>query len=828
MNPTIVHQHPATVDAYLRHGWKLVPIPPGTKGPTRSGWNREERTIQSSAELPPGFGIGLAHAFSGTMALDIDEWDTAAFRLSLHGIDLQSLYEAPDAVIIHSGNPGHGKLLYSMPFGLALRSKKLTHRGQDGVNHNYLDFRCATANRLTVQDVLPPSMHPTTGQPYRWAGRGNWQSLPEIPPMLLDYWRGLLDEEDQSNSAIPTGDAIPSNWTEVHEALSHISPDCSRDEWINVGMALHYAGMQTNDMTQALTLWDSWSARSVIKYPGQRAILTQWTSFRPDKTHLVKLGTLFHYARQAGWTRRIDASKLFSEVAFSPTRVAEAIRPAPPDLDLDLWPSLLATRSREVANAVGCDPLVPLLAGLGAVCGVVDARTRLELLPGYRVPPLLWLMTIGEPADKKSPGSHPMLDVLTRLEQEDVPRCRRAETEFEGAEAFFNVARKAWLDQAASAEAQLNGQIVEPPAKPAPPVPLRLRVMDATSQKVVRIAADRPQGVVLHLDEMASWLRKMADPRSGEDRSCWVQAYESKPYVMDRVGSGTIRADNLACSIFGNIQPRVFRKLLPSLNEDGLVQRFIPVILRAGATRRGEPIPAYMTHEQQWEDTLRFLFALPTMEYRLSEAAYKIFRQFQSDYERQKHDERITRAGYAYITAFGKLEGTCGRLALILHMLEEPYSLEVSGPLMLRVVKIIWDYIVPSMRYTYTTIGGTSEFEGWLVEHILNICDVEVVSLRDIATAGVKYLADLNPREIDAMIYAGMAVLESSEWVKRVDDGTKEHARVAQWAINPGLAAQFRGYREEVTDARKRLLRADGEARSQFIRKYEELLIGNR
>lgn len=826
MNTTTVSQHPASVDAYLRHGWKLVPIPAGTKGPSRSGWNQKSRCLESSAELPPHFGIGLAHAYSGTMALDIDDWDTASFMLQMQGIDLQALYDAPDAVVIHSGNPGHGKLLYTMPLGLALRSKKISQA--DAVVY---ELRCGTANGLTVQDVLPPSMHPTTGQPYRWAGRGNWQHLPMIPDALLDYWQRLLNTDQAADSVIATGEAVPSSWIEIEEALTFIDPNCSRDEWINVGMALHYASVQTNMLSHGFMIWNQWSAKSQTKYPGERQVSVQWASFRPDKTHLVKLGTLFYYARLRGWVRRVDSSMLFGAVEFNPTRILNALHPSPPEIDLDLWPSLLATRAREVAMGMGCDPLVPLLAGIGAVCGAVDARTRLELLPSYKVPPVLWLMTVGEPADKKSPGSHPMLEPLGKLEKEDVPRYERASAQFEGAEAFFNASRKAWLEQISSPEAQLagqlNGQLAQAPERPPQPVPLRLRVMDATSQKLMRLCADRPQGLVLHLDEMASFLRKISDPRSGEDRSCWVQSYESKPYTMDRVGSGTIRAENMACSIYGNIQPKVFRKLLPALNDDGLVQRFIPVILRGSATRRGEPVPAYMTHEADWENLLRFLHTLPPMNYTLSEAAYRIFRQFQSDYEQQKQDERITRAGYAYITAFGKLEGTCGRLALVLHMIESPYEQQVSGELMLRAVRIVWEFIVPSMRYTYTTIGGTSEFETWLVEHIMTISDVECVSLRDIATQGAKYLADLHPREIDNMIYAGMAILEDSEWVKRVDDRSREHARVAQWAINPALANEAKEHNSRVQNAKRRLLRTDEAMRSQFVRRYEELLVGS-
>ena len=124
-----VTQHPASVDAYIRHGWSLVPIPAGTKGPRTPGWNLKQNAIKSQSELPQGFGIGLAHAYSGTMALDIDEWVSASAALLPHGIDLNALYGAPDAVIVDSGRSGRGKLIYQMPFGLSLPSKKIIING---------------------------------------------------------------------------------------------------------------------------------------------------------------------------------------------------------------------------------------------------------------------------------------------------------------------------------------------------------------------------------------------------------------------------------------------------------------------------------------------------------------------------------------------------------------------------------------------------------------------------------------------------------------------------------------------------------------------------
>jgi hypothetical protein len=49
-----VTQHPASVDAYIRHGWSLVPIPQGTKGPKTPNWN------QRTAALPQRWSVRAA------------------------------------------------------------------------------------------------------------------------------------------------------------------------------------------------------------------------------------------------------------------------------------------------------------------------------------------------------------------------------------------------------------------------------------------------------------------------------------------------------------------------------------------------------------------------------------------------------------------------------------------------------------------------------------------------------------------------------------------------------------------------------------------------
>lgn len=797
-----VQAHPASIDAYIRHGWSLVPIPAGTKGPRTLGWNLKPNALKSQTDLPPGFGIGLAHAYSGTMAFDIDEWDSTAVALKQQGIDLQALYDANDAVIVDSGRAGHGKLLYQMPFGLALASKKILINGITAY-----ELRCATANGLTVQDVMPPSIHPDTRQPYRWAGKGHWMRLPTIPQPLLDLWQGMLVQDKERT--IGTGEALDASWEDIASALASINPDCSREEWVQVGMALKWAGDHTEQLEQALMLWNDWSMPSP-KYPGERDIAAQWISFKNDKAMAVKLGTLFHIAKQHGWVRPMpDISTMFSAVGApaDPKSVIVDLRPRPPMMDISLWPAVIARRAEEIGQTVGCDPLVPLFAGIAAVCGVVDARTRLELIKDFKVPPVLWLMTIGAPADKKTPGSAPMLAPLKHLEIEDRPQFKKKLLDWEGQEAMYASSKKAFLDFSASPEAMLGGdQAPGVYELPPQPVPLRITVDDVTSQKLVRLAADRPRGLLCALDEMNSWVRKLTDKTSGEDRSAWVKAYESAPYEMDRVGSGSIYAENLAVSIYGNIQPRVFRENLHNLSADGLIQRFVPCVLNGNLTRKPVEIPDYLLNKDQWEQTLRIVFALPAMTYQLSPGAKAIYQEFQDWYDAKRHDERLLQSDDTFMTAFGKLEGLTGRLMLMFHLMESPFSIEVSADIAQRVILMVQSYIVPAYRYALAEMSGASNFDTWLRDYIIQHADESTITMAEIKRSARRQIEKVNVWQQDQMIYGAMYPLEQGKWVMRMDDGTKENQHHAQWAINPALAIEFKEHRKAVIEAKQRAL----------------------
>lgn len=418
-----------------------------------------------------------------------------------------------------------------------------------------------------------------------------------------------------------------------------------------------------------------------------------------------------------------------------------------------------------------------------------------------------------------------MLAPLRNIEAEDRPRFNKEFLDYEGREAAYTSAKKSFLEWSASPDAMLGGdQAPTVPDAPVPPVPLKITVSDVTSQKLVRHAAERPRGLLCYLDEMNSWVRKMTDKMSGEDRSAWTVAYESRHYEMDRVGAGSIHAENFAVSIYGNIQPQVFKQNVASLSADGMLQRFIPGVLRGNKTKLGHPIPEYMTCAAAWENTLRLIFALPEQTYHLTYEAYNEFREFQSWYENAKQDERVLDSGTEYMTAFGKLEGLAGRLMLLFHIIEEPFTPKVNEKTVRRVVDLIRGYIIPAYRYALGEVGGVvkDEFDKWVMDHVVqHSSDVSIMTLGSIKRSARRPLEGKTEWQKDQMIIDAMLMLEQAGWVILVEN--EPHKRKMSWAINPSLPEMFKSYRETVLKAKQR--HADYVYRYAYDKGYERKLV---
>lgn len=295
------------VSDYVAYGMALVPIPAGTKRPVLPGWNKPENAItdpDQAAELAGN--IGLAHAYSTppTMALDIDDMARAVPWLAERGIDLGALLDAADAVQIVSGREGRIKLLYTLPPGCAPRESiaikgAVVAEGRER-QVTVLEFRCATRDGLTVQDVLPPSIHPDTGLPYRWGGKGTWRAIPVIPNLLLTIWQDEVDRQFARRSRCGVGsrpnhavEDTPRQRAHVAEMLRHISADCSYELYRDVVWAVLWLGWE--DAEDIAEQWCRTAPERFEELDFYNVVNSHDLSRSPT------IGTLYHHARAGGW-----------------------------------------------------------------------------------------------------------------------------------------------------------------------------------------------------------------------------------------------------------------------------------------------------------------------------------------------------------------------------------------------------------------------------------------------------------------------------------------------------------------------------------------------
>lgn len=172
------HSHANRYDAI---GWSLVGLPAGSKAPSTYSW-QQRATPPSYWADNPTHNIGLLHSLSGTCALDIDHMANTRLICAAMNIDLDAILAKAPRIV---GRPDRGKVIFRVPDGVTLTTRKISWPVQGDPRRTEVVFELRAGS---VQDVLPPSIHPDTGQPYRWAGVPPEQISP-IPDQLLTIWQ---------------------------------------------------------------------------------------------------------------------------------------------------------------------------------------------------------------------------------------------------------------------------------------------------------------------------------------------------------------------------------------------------------------------------------------------------------------------------------------------------------------------------------------------------------------------------------------------------------------------------------------------------------------
>jgi hypothetical protein len=193
-------------------------------------------------------------------------------------------------------------------------------------------------------------------------------------------------------------------------------------------------------------------------------------------------------------------------------------------------------------------------------------------------PPLLWIGNVGSPSTGKSPAMSAVFHPVQHVED-------RMAADFEQTVAAYEMQRETAKAQREAWEAEVKAAIRdggEPPLRPESailpdePVRPRVRVMDATVEKLGALSAALPRGLLLVRDELAGWLGAFDKyGGGGSDRAFAIEMYGGRPYTIDRMKNREpLHVRHLSIGVIGGIQPDKLAGLVDGL-DDGLPARFL-------------------------------------------------------------------------------------------------------------------------------------------------------------------------------------------------------------------------------------------------------------
>lgn len=139
--------------------------------------------------------------------LDLDHEAFARTALGSVGVDLDALLGASGPKIRTAKGL---KPLYRVPPGAALTRQVLTWP-DEGTGQPFVVFELRAG---VCQDLLPPSIHPSTGRPYTWEPPlRERENIPWLPPSLLHLWQSWAQLKPLLEALCPWSSApLPRRW----------------------------------------------------------------------------------------------------------------------------------------------------------------------------------------------------------------------------------------------------------------------------------------------------------------------------------------------------------------------------------------------------------------------------------------------------------------------------------------------------------------------------------------------------------------------------------------------------------------------------------------
>jgi len=292
------------------------------------------------------------------------------------------------------------------------------------------------------------------------------------------------------------------------------------------------------------------------------------------------------------------------------------------------------------------------------------------------------------------------------------------------------------------------------------------------------------------------------------DHAFWLQSYNGARYTVDRISRGSINIEHLGISLLGGIQPETLRQIAAGTADDGLIQRFVPIMLRPSSLDRDEAFPPAAV---SYADLIHRLHALRPLAapLELSSGARTIREHCAACHHDLEQTYETLNKRFA--THIGKYNGIFVRLCLTWHCVEAvaqgaPLPAVVAEETAQRVADFMHGFMLPHATAFYTEVFGLADnhdqltaVAGYILAHKL-----EVLTNRDIAR-GSRSMRGLKKFEVEHIYHQ----LELAGWLDRIPG--RYPSSPSRWQVNPEVHKQHavRAEQERTRRQRERQIIAD-------------------
>lgn len=490
----------------------------------------------------------------------------------------------------------------------------------------------------------------------------------------------------------------------------------------------------------------------------------------------------------------------------------------------DLLPPSIGRAVDDIAERMQCPPDYPAASMLVAMAAVVGCRLgiRPKKRDDWLVVPNLWGCVVGRPSLKKTPatkGAEKQLRYIEARSREQLAdEIEDAEVEallFPEQKKLLESQMKATLkkddkEAARSYAAELKGL-----AEIKPPESRRIIAKETSIQKLCEMLGRHPAGMMLFIDELLGWMRKLDRDDQAGVRQVYLSLWSGTEIVNDdTLGRGELTARG-CISVFGCFTPGGLTEYVSAAirggrADDGLVQRLQVTVwpdapkdykqvdrwpdcpakeqLRQTFEQLADIDPAAIGGTDRFDDD-----GIPFVQF--DDDGQSIFNDWDSKHQRRLRGDDLPEAFESHLSKYASMVPS---IALLLHLASGQRG-PVSGMAMSTAIR--WsEYLESHAQRLYAVATSPQrQHAGPLLRRLIAWPNDRPIRAAAIAKRGWSGLTSAE------VVKETLELLAESGWVQAIEaKPTKLGGRpTTNWIVHPQAAKFMEGYDKQAPETPK-------------------------